>query len=133
MSVCIYVYIFLYRLFSTKGYNNVWHRSGSCMAQQLRGATPCPRSGAVAALCWSSHEEIFHVQGKKNPSKTVGAERGHQRADRLKLQSQTTNQSDHTDHSLVSLSETEPCHVEPPKTHGSWWRGLTDVFHWRRE
>ena len=30
----------------------------------------------------------------------VGAERGHQRADRLKPQSQTTSQSDHTDHSL---------------------------------
>ena len=30
----------------------------------------------------------------------VGAERGHQRADRPKPQSQTTSQSDHTDHSL---------------------------------
>ena len=35
------------------------------------------------------------VQGKRNPSKTVGAERGHQRADRPKPQSQTTSQSDH--------------------------------------
>ena len=42
-----------------------------------------------------------HIQGKRNPSKTVGAERGDQRADRLKLQSQTTSQSDHMDHSLV--------------------------------
>ena len=42
-----------------------------------------------------------HVQGKRNPSKTVGAERGHQRADRLKPQSQTTSPSDHTDHSPV--------------------------------
>ena len=33
-------------------------------------------------LCWSSHEEIPHVQGKRNPSKMVGTERGHQRADR---------------------------------------------------
>ena len=32
----------------------------------------------------SSHEEITHVQGKRNPSKTACAERGHQRADRLK-------------------------------------------------
>ena len=48
VSVCVCIYIFFYRLFSTKGYNNAWHRSGSCMAQQLRGATPCPRSGAVA-------------------------------------------------------------------------------------
>ena len=30
----------------------------------------------------------------------VGAERGHQRADRLKPQSQSTSQSDHMDHSL---------------------------------
>ena len=44
---------------------------------------------------------IPHVQGKRNPSKTVGAERGPQRADRLKPQSQTTSQSDHVDHSLV--------------------------------
>ena len=68
---------------------------------QLRGATPSPRSGAAAALCWSSREEIPHVQGKRNPSKTVGTERGHKRADRLKPQSQTTSQSDHVDHSLV--------------------------------
>ena len=44
---------------------------------------------------------IPHVQGKRNPSKMVGAERGHQRADGLKWQSQTTSQSDHMDHSLV--------------------------------
>ena len=42
-----------------------------------------------------------HVQGKRNPSKTVGAERGHQRADRLKPQSQKTNQSNHMDPNLV--------------------------------
>ena len=36
-----------------------------------------------------------------NPSETVGTERGHERTDRLKPQSQTTGQSDHMDHSLV--------------------------------
>ena len=41
-----------------------------------------------------------HAQGKRNPSKTEGTGREHQRADRLKPQSQTTGQSDHTDHSL---------------------------------
>ena len=41
--------------------------------------------GAVAMLCWSSHEEKPHVQGKRNLTKTVGAARGHQRADTLKL------------------------------------------------
>ena len=65
-----------------------------------RGATPHPRYRAEAALCSSSHEEIPHVQGRRNPRKMIGAERGHQRADRLKPQSQTTSQSDHTDHSL---------------------------------
>ena len=51
----------------------------------------------------SSQEEISHVQGKRNPSKTVGAKRGHQRVDTLKPKSQTTSQSDHMDHSLVSM------------------------------
>ena len=32
-------------------------------------------------LCWSSHKEIRHIQGKRKVNKTVGAERGHQRAD----------------------------------------------------
>ena len=54
----------------------------------------------MAALCWSSHEEIPHFQDKKNPSKMVGTEKGHRRADRLKPQSQKTSQSDHMDYSL---------------------------------
>ena len=74
---------------------------GAMVQEWQRGATPRPRSGTAAVLCWSSHEEISHVQGKRNPNKTVGAERGHQRADRLKPQSQKTSQSDHMDHSLV--------------------------------
>ena len=41
------------------------------------------------------------IQGKRNPGKTVGTERGGQEADRLKLQSWTTSQSNHIDHSLV--------------------------------
>ena len=51
-------------------------------------------------LCWSSREEIPHIQGKRNPSKMVGVARGHQRADTLKPYSQKTSQSDHMDHSL---------------------------------
>ena len=60
-------------------------------------------------------EEMPHVQRKEQwlhfagaavkryrmSSKTVGAERGHQRADRLKPQSQKTKQTNHMDHSLV--------------------------------
>ena len=46
-------------------------------------------------LCWSSREEIPHVQVKRNPSKMVGVARGHQRADTLKPYAQKTSQSDH--------------------------------------
>ena len=37
-------------------------------------------------LCWSRREEIPHIQNKRNPSKTVGVVRGHQRAGTLKLE-----------------------------------------------
>ena len=50
----------------------------------------------MAALCWTSRKEIPHAQGKRNPSKTVGVARGHQRADTLKPYSQKTSQSNHT-------------------------------------
>ena len=66
-----------------------------------REELPHVQGRAAAALCWSSREEIPHVQDKRNPSKMVGTETGHRRADRLKPQSQKTSQSDHTDHSLV--------------------------------
>ena len=46
-------------------------------------------------LCWSSHEETPHAQGKRNPSKMVGVARGHQRTDTLKPYSQKTSQSNH--------------------------------------
>ena len=48
------------------------------------------RRNLTSKVCSGSHEEIPHVQGKRNPSKMVGAERGHQRADRLKPQLQKT-------------------------------------------
>ena len=42
--------------------------------------------GKEQQLCFAggSREETPHVQGKRNPSKTVGVARGHQRADTLK-------------------------------------------------
>ena len=58
----------------------------------------------MAALCWSSREEILHAQGKRNPSKTVGVARGHQRADTLKPHSQKTSQSNHTRTTALSNS-----------------------------
>ena len=62
-------------------------KHGGCNGSEVwpRGATPRPRQGAVVALYWSSCEEISLVQGERNPSKTVGAERGHGRADRLTI------------------------------------------------
>ena len=37
---------------------------------------PSSKEGVVAALCWSSCEEIPHIQGKRNPSKMVGLHEG---------------------------------------------------------
>ena len=58
----------------------------------------------MAALCWSSCEEIPHAQGKRNPSKMVGVARGHQRANTLKPYSQNTSQSNHTRTTALSNS-----------------------------
>ena len=55
-------------------------------------------------LCWSSHEEITHAQGKRNPSKTVGVARGHQRANTMKPYSQKTSQSNHIRNTALSNS-----------------------------
>ena len=61
-------------------------------------------------LCWSIREEIPHTQGKRNPSKTVGVARGHQRADTLKPHSQKTIQSNHTTTTALSNS-VKPSHA----------------------
>ena len=58
----------------------------------------------MAALCWSTHEEVLHAQGKRNPSKMVGVARGHQRADTLKPYSQKSSQSNHTRTTALSNS-----------------------------
>ena len=60
----------------------------------------------MAALCWSSREEIPHAKGKRNPSKTVDVARGHQRANTLKPYSQKTSQSNHTRTTALSNSMT---------------------------
>ena len=69
--------------------------------QRLRFAGAAKKRYPMSKVRNSSSEETPAIQIKINPSKMVGAERGHQRADRLKPQSQTTGQSDHMDHSLV--------------------------------
>ena len=58
----------------------------------------------MAVLCWSSHEEITHAQGMRNPSKMVGVARGHQRADTLKPYSQKASQSNYTRSTALSNS-----------------------------
>ena len=62
----------------------------------------CSRLGATQLEGLSAFIRAFpHAQGKRNPSKTIGVARGHQRADTLKPYSQKTSQSNYTDHSLV--------------------------------
>ena len=61
-------------------------------------------------LCWSSHEEIPHVQGKRNPSNMVSVARGYQRADTLKPYLQKMSQSNHTRITALSNS-TKPSHA----------------------
>ena len=78
----------------------------------------------MAALCWSSREEIHHVQGKRNPSKTVGVARGHQRADTLKPYSQKTSQSNHT--RTTALSKSMKLSHAPEATQD--WRVMMERF-----
>ena len=54
--------------------------------------------GKEQQLCFAGAalKRDSHVQGKRNPSKTVGVARGHQRANTLKPYSQKTSQSNHT-------------------------------------
>ena len=72
-------------------------RSRGCAgAGGPRGTAPRSRSGGAAVRRYPSSKvrssgcalleqlEIPHVQGKRNPSKTVAVARGHQRADTLK-------------------------------------------------
>ena len=57
--------------------------------------------GKEQQLCFAGAAVKRYPTSKRNPSKMVDVARGHQRADRLKPQSQKTSQSDHMDHSLV--------------------------------
>ena len=87
----------------------------------------------MAVLCWNSCEEIPHVQGKRNPSKTVGVARGHQRANTLKPYSQKTSQSNHTRNTALSNNETKPCPWGNPRRAGHGGEIWQNVVHWRRE
>src|SRR5574339_580565 len=80
----------------------------------------------MAALCWSSREEIPHAQGKRNPSKTVGVARRHQRANTLKPYSQKTSQSNHTRTTALSNSMKLSHACGATQDGRSWWRDLTE-------
>ena len=80
-----------------------------------------------------SSEVIPHVQGKRNPSKMVGAERGHQRADRVKSHAQKTSQSGTRTTALsnsVKLSHAMWGYPRWMCHGGEVWQ---NVVHWRRE
>ena len=80
-------------------------------------------------LCFAGAavKRYSHVQGKRNPSKMVGAARGHQRADTLKPYPQKTSQSNHIRTTALSNSmKLSHALWGPPKMGGSWWRGLTE-------
>ena len=74
------------------------------------------------------------VQGKRNPSKTVGVARGHQRADTLKPHSPKTSQSNHTRTTALSNS-TKLSHAlwGQPRRAGHGGQVWQNVVHWRRE
>ena len=73
------------------------------MSKVRRGVRRYPSSKVRSSGCvlLQQPEKIPPVQGKRNPSKTVGVARGHQRADTLKTYLKKTSQSNHRDHSLV--------------------------------
>ena len=78
-----------------------------------------------------SHEEIPHAKGKRNPSKTVGVARRHQRADTLKPYSQKTSQSNHT--RTIALSNSVKLSHAHPRWAGHGGEVWQNVVHWRRE
>ena len=57
---------------------------GEGVAERRSGGATSSKVRSSSCVCSSSHEEIHHVQGKRNPSETVDVARGHQRADTLK-------------------------------------------------
>ena len=70
-------------------------------------------------------EEQPHVQGKSKPAKTVGAERGHQRADRQKPQSQ--KQANLITRTTALSNSVKLSHaVWGYPRWMAWWRGLTE-------
>ena len=119
---------------------------GSAGAGGPRGAIPHWRSGRAAVRRYPSskvrsngcallehREEIPHAQGKRNPSKTLGVARGHQRANTLKPYTQKTSQSNHTRTTALSNSRKlshAPGATQDLRVMVEVWQ---NVVHWRRE
>ena len=107
------------------------NKAAAVKAQEQR-LQPAERSYHTSKVR-SSCEEIPYVQGKKNPSKTAGPERGHQRADRVK----------HNHRQLANLITGATALSDSMKlSHAGWghprWTGhggevWQNVVHWRRE
>ena len=87
--------------------------SGCALLEQLWRDTPCPR--------W------------EKPNKMVGTERGHQRADRLKPQSQKTSQSDHRTTALSNSMKLSHAVWGHPRWEGHGGEFWQNMVHWRRE
>ena len=85
-------------------------------------------------LCWSSREEIPHIQGKRNPSKTVGVVRGHQRADTLKSYRKLANLVARTTalSNSVKLSHAvggQPRWIQAIQNYNSYTSSIPTTFH----
>ena len=101
--------------------------------QQLRGAGVAEKSYLTSKVRSGDQEKIPHVHGKRNPSKTVGTERGHQRQagwnqnhrQLANLITQTTALSN-----SVKLSHAMWGHPRWVGHGGEVWQ---NVVHWRRE
>ena len=63
----------------------------------------------------------------------VGTERGHERANRLKPQSQTTGQSDHITTDLSNSMKLSHAMWGHPRQTGHGGEVRQNVVHWRRE
>ena len=102
-SFCVIV---LCNIFSRKTFINIFdhspYRLFYCFTPHWRSGTVVLRrypSSKVRSSGCALLEQLWRdtpCQGKRNPSKTVGVARGHQRADTLKSYSQKTSQSNHT-------------------------------------
>ena len=106
-----------------------WVRVYTCLKVRKGGGEEIPLvQGKEQWLCFAGAavKRYPHTQGKRNPSKTVGVARGHQRANTLKPYSRKTSQSNHTRTTALSNSMKLSHAHGQPKMGGSWWRDVTE-------